>query len=285
MAHIRVVCDGGGEYGFGNLRRSTTLAASLRTSGYRVSVDAMSPEAQRLLPDSPKEDGPGDIWLLDLPYEGDAWVRKARASKSPVAALDFIGSEPPDLDISIFDHGHAPAMPNRLIGLQYAIIRPEISALAPAAAGEGVVVIIGGGDANGLGERIAERVHADGNETTLIEGPLAKKSRELPAKIKRLSSPPDLAQHMAACLWGVTSGGGTMLEMMCLGKAIYVVPRTPSEISLAQFILAQGALLGVGLDRIDRPSVEMRRGVEMIARRLVDGQGSARIAAALQTLL
>lgn len=146
-------------------------------------------------------------------------------------------------------------------------------------------MIVGGGDENGLGEDIAELIQANGNKTTLVEGPLAKKSRELSAEIKRLSSPPELARLMAGCAWGVTSGGGTMLEMMCLGKAIHVVPRTPFEVSLAQSILEQDALLGVGLSSIERPSLERRRSVATVARRLVDGQGMTRIATALKALL
>jgi spore coat polysaccharide biosynthesis predicted glycosyltransferase SpsG len=285
MAHVRIVCDGGGSYGFGNLRRSITLAESLRRSGYRVSVDAVSEGAQRLLPPFQNDDGPGDVWLLDLPYEGDAWAKRAQASKCPVAALDFIGAGAPDLNISIFDHGHAPAAAKHLVGLQYAIIRPDVVALAPAAEGEGVVVMIGGGDRDGLGERVAELIQTDTDGITLIEGPLAEKSRELAPSIKRLSSPPELAHLMATCEWAVTSGGGTMLEMMCLGKAIHVVPRTPFEVSLAQSILEQGALLGVGMENIGRSSRERRHGVAATARRLVDGKGTARIATALQALL
>jgi spore coat polysaccharide biosynthesis predicted glycosyltransferase SpsG len=285
MAHVRIVCDGGGSYGFGNLRRSIALAESLRRSGYRVSVDAVSEGARQLLPAFQNDDGPGDVWLLDLPYEGDKWVRKGQASKRPVAALDFIGTGAPDLNISIFDHGLAPAAAKHLVGLQYAIIRPDIIALAPAAEGEGVVVMIGGGDKDGLGERVAEMIQTDTDGITLIEGPLAEKSRELAPAIKRLNSPPELARLMAGCAWAVTSGGGTMLEMMCLAKAVHVVPRTPFEVSLAQSILGQGALLGVGIENIGRPSPERRRSVAATARRLVDGKGTVRIATALQALL
>ncbi|MGN6285681.1 MAG: hypothetical protein ACTHM2_11080 [Afipia sp.] len=285
MAHIRVVCDGGGSFGFGNLRRSITLAEGLRRSGYGVSVDAVSEGARRLLPAFRNDDGPDDLWLLDLPYDGDAWIEKARALGCPVAALDFMGAATPDLNISIFDHGHAPAAAKHLVGLRYAIIRPDILALAPAAEGEGVVVMIGGGDSDGLGERVAGLIQTNVDRVTLIEGPLAEKSRELSPRINRLKSPPELGRLMATCAWAITSGGGTMLEMMCLGKAIHVVPRTRFEVSLAQSILALGALLGVGMENISNPLPERRQQVSAMARRLVDGQGTIRIADALRTLL
>jgi spore coat polysaccharide biosynthesis predicted glycosyltransferase SpsG len=288
VAEIRMICDGGGEYGFGNLRRSATLAECFRSLGHRVRVDALSDRARNLLPvpqEHQEENGIGDLWLLDLPYNGDEWVNKARVAGRPVAALDFLGTQSPDLIISVFDHGHAPAGGKHFVGLQFAIIRQDVVALSPAMAGEGVVVIIGGGDEIGLGETAAARVADSGNQVTLIDGPLAKTTRKLPERIRRRRSPPELAILMATSAWGVTGGGGTMLEMMCLGKAAFVVPRTKLEQSLAQYVFAQGAILGVGLESLRNPSAETIGKVAGKARSLVDGSGTVRIVQAVEMLL
>jgi spore coat polysaccharide biosynthesis predicted glycosyltransferase SpsG len=283
-----MICDGGGEYGYGNLRRSVTLAECFRSLGHSVRIDAVSGRASDLLPaarEPAEEIGLADLWLLDLPYDGDAWIKKGRDAGRPVAALDFIGTQCPDLVISVFDHGHAPVGGKHLVGLQFAIIRQDVVALSPAAAGNGVVVIIGGGDETGLGETAATLVADFGNTVTLIEGPLARVTRELPQRIMRRKSPPELADLMATSEWGVTSGGGTLLEMMCLGKPAFAVPRTKFEHSLAQYIFARGAILGVGLESLHVPSAEAMGQVAEKARSLVDGRGMVRIVQAVESLL
>lgn len=285
MTRIRIICDGGGSYGFGNLKRSATLTEYLRGIGYHVFVEALSDDARRLMPIPQGDNTAGDVWLLDLPYAADDWVMKARSHKKPVAALDYIGAASPDLMISIFDHGHAPASVKHLVGMEYAIIRRDVSELAPASAGDGVVVIMGGGDRSGLGAQAARRVAHAGQAVTLVEGPLAAMTDELPQTIARRRDPPDIANLMAGSAWGVTSGGGTMMEMMCLAKAVHVVPRTPSEISFARDVLSRGAILGMGLDGLKVPSEEAMQKTSQRARRLVDGQGASRIAAEIRKLI
>lgn len=287
-----MIVDGGGRYGLGNLRRSLTLADCLRSRGHSIGFDALSNRARTLLPipkELPEKLGEGDVisdlWLLDLPYNGDVWVANARAAGRPVAALDFVGGQSPDLIVSVFDHGRAPPGSKHLVGLQYSIIRRDVVELSPALEGEGVVVIVGGGDATGLGENAAAHVSDLGNVVTLIDGPLTKITRVLPTKIIRRKSPRELAILMARSGWGVTGGGGAMLEMMCLGKAVYVVPRTRSEKSLAQYMFAQGAILGVGLKSIENPSPEWMSDVAKKARALIDGYGADRIVQAVEALL
>ena len=245
----------------------------------------MSVAARGLLPEAPHDDGDADIWLLDVPYNADDWVAQARARNRPVAALDFEGQSSPDLVVSIYSRDTAKAGGRHLVGLDYAIIRPEIAKLAPAHEGAGVVVIIGGGDQDGLGARVAGSLYGQGEAVTLIEGPLAACSTDLPPDVVRLASPSDLAARMASCAWSVTSGGTAMLEMLCLGKPVHVVPRTPHEAALAKLIFERGALLGIGFEtlQVSAPDVRARTAVE--ARSLVDGRGIERIVEAVGRLL
>jgi spore coat polysaccharide biosynthesis predicted glycosyltransferase SpsG len=282
---VRIICDGGGPFGFGNLRRTATLAAEFKRQGYGVHVEAVSDQARWLLPPSPRDAGGANVWLLDIPYDADAWVDRARQSGLPVSALDFQGQAAPDLDISIFMRGTAPAVGQRLVGLCYAIVGPEFAALAPAPPGHGVVIVIGGGDQAGLGERAALVLYDQGCEVTLIDGPLATIGTALPTTVRRLAAPLDLAARMASCAWGVTSGGGAMLEMMCLGKPIHVLPRTPHEAALARTVFDRGGLLGIGLESLRAPSAEACARVAATARDLVDGRGATRIVDAVGRLL
>jgi spore coat polysaccharide biosynthesis predicted glycosyltransferase SpsG len=283
---VCIVCDGGGALGFGNLRRSVTLAWEFKRQGYRVRVETLSEPAANLLPQSPKDSGVADLLLLDVPYQADKWVMAARESLTPVAALDYQGSVAPDLVINIFRRGTAPVDANELVGLDYAIIRSDVLSLSPADPGRGVLVVMGGGDQSGLGERAANIVLGCGCMVELVDGPLATgDSSILLGGIARVSSPHDLASRMASCSWAVTSGGGTMLEMLCLGKPVHVIPRTTHEEMLASFILESGGLLGIGFESLQLPSPEMRLLVSTKARSLVDGKGAERIVDAVRHLL
>ena len=82
MPLVAIICDGGGAFGFGNLRRSATLGAEFKRRGYRVSVKAVSERARGLLPEFPADQGEADLWLLDVPYNGDTWVAGGAAPRS-----------------------------------------------------------------------------------------------------------------------------------------------------------------------------------------------------------
>jgi spore coat polysaccharide biosynthesis predicted glycosyltransferase SpsG len=283
---VCIICDGGGALGFGNLRRSVTLALEFKRQGHSVRVEPISGPAASLLPPSPRDDGEADLLLLDLPYEADHWVLAARRSRTPVVALDYQGSVAPDLVISIFDRGTAPGGAKALVGLDYAIIREDVLSLSPAPPGSGVLVMIGGGDQSGLGERAANIVHDCGCGVELIDGPLAVPgSQTLADGITRVRSPDDLARRMACCEWAVTSGGGAMLEMLCLGKSVHVIPRTGHEEMLARLVLERGGLLGIDFASLRVPSPEAMARVSATARALVDGKGAGRIVDAARQLL
>jgi spore coat polysaccharide biosynthesis predicted glycosyltransferase SpsG len=290
MPLFAIICDGGGAFGFGNLRRSATLGAEFKRRGYGVCVKAVSERARGLLPESPADQGEADLWLLDVPYNGDAWVAEGRRYSRPVAALDYEGNADPDLVISIFPRGTwqggGASSGRHLVGLDYAIIAPAIATLSPAPPGHGVLVVIGGGDNQGLGERAALTLNERGCVVTLIEGPLAATTMQrLPPEIVRLSSPPDLARRMASCAWSVTGAGGAMLEMLCLGKPAHVLPRNPHEEALAQLVFQSGAVLGIGLETLGLPDAAACNAVSAQARSLVDGKGAGRIVDTVAGLL
>jgi spore coat polysaccharide biosynthesis predicted glycosyltransferase SpsG len=262
------------------------LAWEFKRQGYNIRVEPISGLAASLLPASPQDPGDPDLLLLDVPYGSDEWVTAARQDRIPVVALDYQGSIAPDLVISIFQRGTAPAGANALVGLDYAIIRRDVLSLSPAPPGSGVLVIMGGGDQSGLGERAATILHDCGCKVELIDGPLASPgSQALPGGIARVRSPDDLAPRMAACDWAVTSGGGAMLEMLCLGKAVHVIPRTGHEKMLARSILERGGLLGIGFDSLRIPAPETKSQISSKARSLVDGNGAGRIVDAVRQLL
>lgn len=284
MMIVHLICDGGPEYGWGHLRRSVTLSETLKKRGFGTRVEAISEQGNRYLPISEADTGEADLVVVDLPYDGDAVVERAKRRRKPVVALDFIGRSEPDTIISIFDKGTASSRKKHLVGFEYAIIRDDVRRLSPASTGEGVLVMIGGGDQIGVGEQAAEALYSAGCSVTLVEGPLAKRSKQLLLGIERLAQPADLARRMASCAWAVTGAGGAMMEMMCLGKAVHVIARNSFEKMLAALVCNRGAAIGEGLVSLAPPSLDQIHKVSRHAARTIDGRGAERIADEIQVL-
>jgi len=276
--------DGGGEFGYGNIRRSIELGRVLADRGHQVDLVPLSPRASGLCPPTPAGGGVPEIIVLDVPYCGDEAVSRARETGARVAALDFDGVEPPDLVVSLQPVRRVPEQSRFLCGVEYAIIRGEIRALGTGhETGDGILVIVGGGDQDGLAARIIERL--PDLPVCVVQGPAGVPLRFDRADVRVVVNPPDLPELMARCAWSVSTGGTTMLELLCLGKAVHVAPRTEAETIFARRFDAAGALLGIGLDRLRPPSPEAIAACEQRGPQLVDGRGCERIAAEVETLL
>ena len=221
------------------------------------------------------------LQLLDLPYAHDRLIVEARSNGKKTATLDYMGTGRPDLNIAIVERD-IPAG-EHLFGLKYAIIRSDVLALAPHFVGDGVVIMIGGSDILGHGYRAAAQLHRQGLAVTQIIGPLGKASPDPPAW-QTAQNPNDLAKRLATCDWALSNGGGSMFELMCLGKAIHVLPQTDAEKRLAEMVLAHGGVLGIGLDQLSVPTEPQKHMVANRAHQLIDGRGLDRIVAAIERL-
>lgn len=282
---IEITTDGGRQYGFGHLRRSATLAAALAEEGASVRVTCLSAEGEATLPPVPHADGDACLAVLDLPYARDDIATGAHRAGMKVAALDYPGTAPLDLAISLDERRRTAFAEREITGFRYALIRPEIAALAPAPGGQGVLVLLGGADVRGMGPGIARRLAAAGHEVTVIRGPLSDPESPEPLPgIAVLFTPENLPQRMAGCAWAVTNGGTTMLEFMCLGKPVYVVPQNEAERHFASVLENEGALLGIGDIPPTRIDTGLMRRVATRAREIVDGGGVKRVADALLAL-
>jgi len=282
---IEIVCDGGKKYGFGHIRRSYALAQALKCCGYCVQYKAASKDAEKLLPRFTSSTLKPNIRVLDLPYEINNWLLKKDRNDIPIIALDYCGATITSCVISIFEHQLPPAG-SRLSGLEYAIVRPEITQLTPVKGDNGVVVMIGGSDVNQVGGLVADFLASAEVKVDLILGPAYQGNYVTKSSLVTcLTTPLDLEKRMSACEWAVTNGGGSMMEMMYLGKAVHVMPQTRAERNFAEFILKKGGILGIGKNMLKIPDPEEIKSVGEKAKELIDGNGVDRIIRIIEKIL
>lgn len=283
-----VLSDGGGTYGIGHLKRSVALAGALRGRGHAVRLIGMSERARTLLASEQIDDGKTTVRIFDLPYNiNGSLLERARTEGVLTVALDsFSEKDAPSLTISVFEHKTPPLPGKRVAGLKYSIVRPEVTALAPNFGGEGVVVMIGGGDNHAIGPRVAARLALQEPHVTLVQGPnVAAPYRCQHSNIDLVVNPVDLPRRMSCCRWAVTNGGSSMLEMMCLGKPVHAIPQTEHELMLAHIVAESGAILGIGEERLSKPPTIQEERIGTIASRLVDGKGLERICTTIESLV
>lgn len=283
-----VLSDGGGTYGIGHLKRSVALAGALRGRGHAARIIGMSERARALLAGEQIDEGRATVRIFDFPYNiNGSLLERARTEGVLTVALDsFSEKGEPSLTISVFEHKTPPPPGKRVAGLEYSIVRPEVTALAPNFGGEGVVVMIGGGDNHAVGPRVAVRLALQESRVTLVQGPnVATPYRCRHSNVELVVDPVDLPRRMSRCRWAVTNGGSSMLEMMCLGKPAHAIPQTEDELMLARIVAESGAILGIGEERLSRPPTAEEERIGTIASRLVDGKGLERICTMIESLV
>lgn len=218
--------------------------------------------------------------FIDLPYGIPRPLADLLArSKLKVIALDPIASGPFDLEIFVFDDGNAPSNGNVRIGLDYAIVRPEIlSARSQVNNGGRVLVCLGGADVCSHGDKIASYLASSSIPTDWILGPLTQKPIRKIRGVETFRNPDQFPYLLSQCSWAVTNGGATAIELMCLGKAVHVVPQTDAEAHLACLFSEKHSILGIGLEALQpKQSSFLIEEVGRVASILIDGQGGQRI--------
>lgn len=236
-----------------------------------------------------------------------AWCR---AHDFPVLALDY---QQPDLlperVIALADLGGqmraAYAQAGRAQdyheGVAYAMMRPAIAAQRGLLSAPGqngtldVVVTLGGADPHGLTLEAIEllrtwRIRLE--KVTLVMGPGtdAELQQKVAAAARPLFfltviAPPDFDQLLGRADLVICNGGGTLLEALCLGRLVAVLPQTPAETAFAQIFCEQKACVWAQeMVQIIETSHQERLEFAQRAASIIDGQGLNRIANVLADL-
>lgn len=284
MSRIGIWFDGGGRFGFGNICRSCEMGRELAGRGHEVTMVALSSKAESICSCPVGALGRADVVLLDVPFPGDKEVRMAHQFGAKVVALDYEGGEKPEAVVALQGGRSMPTGTRRHVGIEFAIIRSELRAVRGAGGDSGeVLVILGGGDSDGLSNEIARRLPSV--PLVIVQGPNGGTLRIERENVRILERPPKLPQLMSSCRWAVTSGGTTMLEMLHLGKAVHVVPRTEAENTFAKHFLTKSAILGIGIEDLIKPETSQKRLCEARGAKLIDGLGAERIADIVEDFL
>lgn len=282
---VEILVDGSARFGLGHVSRMRTLARHLREEGFEVALLPASEAAADALAGEPAghSDRP-DVLLVDLPYPADARIAAARQAGLPVMVFDPLGEE--EADIAIRTDPREIPLPAKQarFGPEYALIRREILAATPHE-GDYALVVIGGSDQGNLGAAAAARLAERNVRTVLVRGPFAPALSNPPTGVDLRVAPDDLPELMAGCRFAVANAGTTALELMALGKAIHVLPQTAAERATAERFLADGLILGVGLQSLAPPEREAAQRVAAAARAAVDGKGPQRIRELIETLI
>jgi spore coat polysaccharide biosynthesis predicted glycosyltransferase SpsG len=280
---VTVVCDAGPVIGYGHLRRSLSLAQRLEDDGCNVSLHCRSPVIANYLTKKFDRSISADVMVYDLPFDINKEILSLRSEGVVSVALDWFGETAPDIAIVVHPHAPFSARKASFVGVDYHIIRDEITQQPRGISRSYILVVLGGGDLLGTGEVVAERASGFGEKTLLVQGPLAKYSSNS-SSYTVVADPSNIEEMMAGCDWMITNGGGSMLEGMCLGKAVVSIPQTNLEMNLARHFFRLGGILGIGLDAVRPYSVSRLREVGDAASVLVDGMGLKRVSNIIKSI-
>jgi spore coat polysaccharide biosynthesis predicted glycosyltransferase SpsG len=198
-------------------------------------------------------------------------------------ALDWFGGGEPDIAIAVQEQVPVRARRESHVGLEFSIIRQQILRQPPVEPRQGVVVVMGGGDALGQGRTVAEQLRTLGLNVTLIEGPLVN-TKPANQSFNLMHDPSNFSEILAGCAWAVTNGGGCMLEALFLDTPTVVLPQTQEELALATALYDKGGLLALGSEGIRSYSTSQLRDKRGVGPALIDGEGVVRVAQIVEAL-
>ena len=274
-SHLAIFCDGGPNVGYGHIRRCLTLLERLLEGSVDASIHGLSHQAEKLLSGRRGARGDYGAILLDSPHNIDQRLRNEKQEGKLTIALDYFGSEEPDINIVVFEHAQVKGKA-KYIGFDYQMIRGAITGLEKPDYCEGVLITIGGGDLLKQGEAAAKLVGRAGEAATLVKGPLSD-TETSQGGYKVIVQPRDFEQRLNQSRWVVTNGGGCMFEAMHLGKAAVILPQTKEEQRVAEEFLHRGAILGIGLEAIHYYGEKHLKRIGETAKQCIDGLGVERV--------
>jgi len=252
------------------------------------------------------------------------WLRAARRAGVPVASLHDVGVAPIASDLAVDGSlgarrvdGLGRAAAACRLGPAYAVLSPALARLGrrlrPSAARPSLLVGLGGGEQAVAGLRVARQLRAGldrrpglSRARVLLSLGLGSAgsaaARALPAGID-LVSPAAFRAALAQATVAVVAGGTTLYEACALGTPVVAVPVVSGQATTVRRFVRAGLVAvpkppsAAAVGRAGWGEAAARAALDLLAdeprraelsrrgRRVIDGAGGARVAAAIVELL
>ncbi len=246
----------------------------------------------------------GDNWLIVDSYRATSDYLAALDARTRLVVMDDLADFAPLSGRIVVNAAQSAAdMPYdriapqavKLLGPAYAPVRAEFRRVAEP--GSGIAVMFGGSDPFALSEPVLAAIRSVLPEVPvrLIVGPANPRRDILLALtdtcIDVIVDPADVAGVLAGSDLVVTAAGGSVNEIAALGLpalAVVVADNQAAWLSACPFpvVDARGGLPSDFADRVHAlcADPDLRRRIAAEAHVIVDGQGAARIVAAIKSL-
>ncbi|HEY9688087.1 MAG TPA: UDP-2,4-diacetamido-2,4,6-trideoxy-beta-L-altropyranose hydrolase [Coleofasciculaceae cyanobacterium] len=252
-------------------------------------------------------------WLIVDHYGLDArWELRMRPQAKKIAVIDDLANRPHDCDLLIDQnyhpdsHRYDPLTPpecQRFLGPAYALLREEFKQARQTAhprTGQirRILISFGGSDPTHETEKVLNALQAVSHplEVTVILGILHPRADSLPSEFPQfefLRGVSNMAELLCRADLVIGAGGTSSWERCCVGAPTVVINVADNQVDLSHQLEKIGVIRNLGLSQhvqmgdIARVIDELIRNPEIVcalsekARRLVDGQGTERVADAL----
>lgn len=315
---VTIIAEGSSTLGFGHIRRSMTLAREIgRRFCVRLCIDlkggVLDAESRDiitcpLLLTEDVSEITSDLVVLDLAPDSMSNYLSRKPDFVGALCLDLFSKKIlPDICVNLLDHSgqmrDAYASIGRVSdyyeGAAYAVIRPEIIFNRPNRVEvkgpvSRVVIAMGGADPSRRTLDALKDLGDLGDDRfmiTVILGPLCPSEyREqvkvcAPKQCELLTAPREYGELLASADLVLCSGGGSLLECMCLGKVAVVYPQSSAEDRHARFyVLLNACVMAEALADVVA-SEALRMEIASNAYLQVDGVGPKRISNILENLM
>ena len=312
-ADLRILfrAPAGARRGFGHLVRCRSLAralgvrplvalrggAAVEETALALGCDVVHGGATRLL----RSIAP-DVLVVDDPVSADArrWIAAGQRAGCLVVSVHDLGLGCLDADLVIDGSVTRNARARRgttLAGPQFALLDPSIVDEEERRDPYSVLVALGGGPRAELAIDIAEAiVDAVPYATVRVAGGFVSAPAPARRQISWIGPARSLRQEMARASVAVVGGGVSLYEACALGTPAIGVPVVAAQRPTVAAFVARGAARGsasgpVSVERVAEECVSllsdaaMRRHTSRMGRRLIDGRGAFRAAAAVRRMV
>ena len=252
-----------------------------------------------------------DVLVVDDPIPADAkrWIEAARRVGCAVVSVHDLGLGCHDSDLAIdgsivlkgatLARARRGVSPGRLLaGAEFAILDPTVARRTHSASSQRVLIALGGGPRVALARAIADAIAAaqPAARIRIAAGFVASAPPQAAASSTTwVAARSGLAAELASADVAIVGGGVSLYEAAAAGAAAVGVPvvraQSPTVAAFAAMGAARAARGAATPAAIAEQAVlllrdpDMSRRVAAIGRRLVDGQGALRAAAAVTQLV